>query len=183
MLYQNPIFYKQVLNALSKSNLLQTGLLQGAATIGTFFNVVINDIAELVQAVTGIKCLIYADDLVLWYSASKNNAPEKKESALNCALKLLANWCGNNGIVINITKTEFQAFYLARHSVDMLLRYKNATLEKTNEFTYLGMRFDTKLTWKSHFAKIPERVSNTLHVLKRLAGSVYGCGRSTLIST
>ncbi|VDO01598.1 unnamed protein product, partial [Rodentolepis nana] len=33
------------------------------------------------------------------------------------------------------------------------------------------MTFDTKLTWKSHIAKIAERVPNRLNVLKRLAGS------------
>ncbi|VDO03112.1 unnamed protein product [Rodentolepis nana] len=37
--------------------------------------------------------------------------------------------------------------------------------------------------WKSHIAKIAERVSNRLNVLKRLAGSVWGCARSTLNTT
>ncbi|VDO14829.1 unnamed protein product [Rodentolepis nana] len=45
------------------------------------------------------------------------------------------------------------------------------------------MTFDTKLTWKSHIAKIAERVSNRLNELKRLAGSVWGCARSTLNTT
>ncbi|VDO09805.1 unnamed protein product [Rodentolepis nana] len=45
------------------------------------------------------------------------------------------------------------------------------------------MTFDTKLTWKSHIAKIAERVSNRLNVLKRHAGSVWGCARSTLNTT
>ncbi|VDO01628.1 unnamed protein product [Rodentolepis nana] len=66
-------------NALSKSNLLQTGLPQRAVTSCTLFNVFINDIAELVQTVTGIKCLLYADDHVLWYSAPKKNPQERTE--------------------------------------------------------------------------------------------------------
>ncbi|VDO05967.1 unnamed protein product [Rodentolepis nana] len=46
------------LNALSKSNPLQTGLSQGpqeAVTTCTLFNVLINDIAELVQTVTSMQ--------------------------------------------------------------------------------------------------------------------------------
>ncbi|VDO10935.1 unnamed protein product [Rodentolepis nana] len=129
----------------------------------------------------------YPDSLIngkdLWYSAPKKNAQERTESALNCALKLLANWCDNNGMVINTAKTAFQTFSLARHSINPLLRYKDTTIERTNEFTYLGMTFDTRLTWKSHIAKIAERVSNRLNVLKRLAGSVWGCARSTLNTT
>ncbi|VDN97777.1 unnamed protein product [Rodentolepis nana] len=55
----NLIFYKQAYHQeLSKAAL---------------FNVFIIEIAELVQTVTGIKCLLYADDLVLWYSAPRRN--------------------------------------------------------------------------------------------------------------
>ncbi|VDO11948.1 unnamed protein product, partial [Rodentolepis nana] len=64
-----------------------------------------------------------------------------------------------------------------------LLRYKDTNLEKINEFTFLGTMFDTKLTWKRHIAKIEERVSNRLNELKRLAGCVWGCARSTLNTT
>ncbi|VDO00799.1 unnamed protein product [Rodentolepis nana] len=135
-------------NALSQFNLLQTGLPQGAVTSSTLFNVLFNDIAELVQTVTGIKCLLYADDLVQWYSAPKKNAQERTDSALKGALKLLANWCDNNGMVINTAKNAFQTFSLARHSIKPLQRYKDTSLEIANEFTYLGMTFDIKLTWK-----------------------------------
>ncbi|VDO05652.1 unnamed protein product [Rodentolepis nana] len=117
---------------------------------------------DLVKTVTGIKCLLYADDLVLWYSAY---------------------WCENNGMVITTAKIAFQTFALAYHSIKPLLVYKDTTLVKANEFTYLRMTFDTKLTWKSHIAEIAERVSNRLNVLNRLAGSVWGCARSTLNTT
>uniref|UniRef100_A0A0R3TRA2 ANK_REP_REGION domain-containing protein n=1 Tax=Rodentolepis nana TaxID=102285 RepID=A0A0R3TRA2_RODNA len=154
----------------------------------------------LVQTVTDIKCLLYSDDLILCYSApkknfqknaqkrtespqTKKNAKERTESALRCALKLLANWCDNNGMVIKTAKTAFQTFSLPRHSINTLLRYKDTTPERTNEFTYLEMSFNTKLTWKSHINKIAERVSNRWNVLKRLAGSVWDFARSTLNTT
>ncbi|VDO02738.1 unnamed protein product, partial [Rodentolepis nana] len=76
MLYQNPIFCLQAFHReLSQAALFAF----------------INDIAELVQKVTEIKCLINGDGLVLWYFANKINAQERTESALNCALKLLWN--------------------------------------------------------------------------------------------
>ncbi|VDN99960.1 unnamed protein product [Rodentolepis nana] len=93
---------------LETKNILKS-LPQGAGTSCTLSDVFINDIAELVQTVTGIKCLLYADDLVLWYSAPKKNAKKRTESALNSALKLLANWCDNTA------KTAFQTFSLAHH--------------------------------------------------------------------
>ncbi|VDO01649.1 unnamed protein product [Rodentolepis nana] len=68
MLYQNPIFYKRAFHR----ELSQAAL-----------NAFINAIAELVQTVTDIECLLYADDLVPWYSSPKKNAQERSESALN----------------------------------------------------------------------------------------------------
>ncbi|VDO10598.1 unnamed protein product [Rodentolepis nana] len=140
---------------------------QGAVTTCTLFNVdrelsqaalfsmsssmLIIDIAELVQTVTGVKCLLYADDLVLWYFAyfmqmiwyygipgllyaddlvlwysayftqmiwyygippPRKNAKERTKSALNSALKLLANLCDNNGMVINTAKKSLLIVHL-----------------------------------------------------------------------
>ncbi|VDN97732.1 unnamed protein product [Rodentolepis nana] len=102
---------------------------QEAVTTCTLFNVLINDIAELVQTVTSMQCHSRIDDLVLWYSATEKNAQEMTDSALNSALKLLANWCDNNGMVINTPKTALQTFSLAHQSINPLLRYKDTTLE------------------------------------------------------
>nr|CUU99453.1 hypothetical transcript [Hymenolepis microstoma] len=130
------------------------------------------------------QCLLYADDLVLWHSAPKKNIQKRMEIALTYALKRLANWWYNNGMVINTSKTACQTFLLAHHSINPHLIYKHTPLKQTNESTYLGVTFDTKLTWKNHIAKIAERASNRLNVLKRLAGgSLWGSARSTLNTT
>ncbi|VDO15252.1 unnamed protein product [Rodentolepis nana] len=141
-------------NALSKSNLLQTGLPQGALTSCTLFNVFINDIAELVQTVTGIKCLLYADDLVLWYSASKENAKERTESALNCGLKLLANWCDNNGMVINTAKTAFQTYPTGQEAKPLLsLDYVPDTIAWQNTFTDWEFTLDPRALYVTYRGK------------------------------
>jgi len=40
--------------------------------------------------------------------------------------------------------------------------------------------FDNKLNWKNHVDKFASCVSKCINVLKRLAGSKWGCARSTL---
>nr|CUU98317.1 hypothetical transcript [Hymenolepis microstoma] len=84
---------------------------QGAVTSYFLFNVFNNDIANVVQTVNGVKCSLYADDLVLWYSAPKKNAQKRTEIAPNHALKLLPNWCENNGMVINTSKLHTKHFH------------------------------------------------------------------------
>jgi hypothetical protein len=81
---------------------------------------------------------------------------------------------------INTSKTAFQSFSVAHKSIHPRLRYKGASLSQSNEFTYLGVTFDNKLNWKNHMDKFALRVSERITVLKRLAGSKWGCARSTL---
>ena len=42
------------------------------------------------------------------------------------------------------------------------------------------MTLDKKLHWKNHVDKVTWRVSKSINVLKRLAGSTWGCARSNL---
>nr|CUU98052.1 hypothetical transcript [Hymenolepis microstoma] len=86
-------------------------------------------------------------------------------------------------MAINTSKTAYQTFSLAHHSINPHLTYKDTPLEQINESTYLGVTFDTGLTWKNHIAKIAERASNRPNVLKRLAGGLRGSARPTLNTT
>jgi hypothetical protein len=45
------------------------------------------------------------------------------------------------------------------------------------------VNFDNKLSWKNHVDKVVSRVSKRINFLKRLAGSKWGCPRSTLSFT
>lgn len=81
---------------------------------------------------------------------------------------------------INISKTAFQSFSLAHKTIHPRLRYKGAALSQSNELKYLGVTFDNKLNWKKHMDKVTLRVSKRINVLKRLAGSKWGCAWSTL---
>jgi len=80
---------------------------------------------------------------------------------------------------INTSKTDFQSS-LAHKTIHPRLRYKGTTLSQSNEFKYLDVTFDNKLNWKNHVDKIASRVSKRINVFKRLAGSKWGCVRSTL---
>ncbi|VDO02581.1 unnamed protein product [Rodentolepis nana] len=103
------------LNALSKSNPLQTGLSQGVTSC-TLFNVFINYVAELVQTVTGIKYLLYADDHVPWNSAPKKNAKERTDSAI-----IGVEW-------LSTPRKLHSKPILWPDSINPLLRYKDTTL-------------------------------------------------------
>jgi len=48
-------------------------------------------------------------------------------------------------------------------------------LDQTNEYSYFGMNFDSKLTWKNHISKTYDYACKRLKILKYLAGSKRDC--------
>ena len=72
-----------------KHHILQTGLPQADVTSCNLFNLYIKDLTDELNAIPGIKCLLYADDLVYWTEADKRKAQEKTQQILNKALATL----------------------------------------------------------------------------------------------
>ena len=167
-------------SSFSKNVKLQVGLPQGAVTSCSLFNIYVNDLVKSIKSVEGIHCLLYADDLVLWHETPKRNAEKATEAKLNQALDKIAQWCDDNALQINLAKTAYQSFSLAHTTINPKLKIKEMSISKTDQYTYLGMTLDNKLTWKAHIDKITTRASKRLTILKRLAGSKWGCARSTL---
>jgi hypothetical protein len=108
----------------SKYHILQIGLPEGDLTSCTLFNLYINDLLGELNSIPGIKCLIYADDLVFSTKADKRKAEEKTEQTLSKALARLEEWCERNNMKINTSKTALQSFSLAHKTVHPRLRYK-----------------------------------------------------------
>ena len=132
----------------SRYHILQTGLPQGAVTTCTLFNLYINDLIGELNSIPGIRCLLYADDLVFWTEADKRKADEMTEQTLNKTWAIFEEWCERNNMKINIAKTAFQPFYLVHKKIHPRLSYNGAAPSQSNEFKYLGVTFDNELNWK-----------------------------------
>ena len=170
-------------DATSKFKQLQAGLPQGAVTSCSSINLYINDLVPILTNNKDVHALLYADDLVLWTAAPKAGAKTAIENSLNCALEHLRKWCLENAMTINITKTSCQTFSLCHKQITPNIIYNNTQLQNVSTFKYLGVTFDSKVTWKDHIADITTRTRGRLPVLKRLAGTKWGCATTTLNST
>jgi len=168
-----PLYY-------SKYHILQRRLPQGAVTSCTLFNLYVSDLIGELNSIPGIKCLLYADDLVFWTEVDKRKTEEKTEQTLSTALAVLEERCERNNMKINTSATAFQSFSLPHKTIHPRLRYKRTAFSQSYEFKYLGVTFDNRLNWKNHVDKIASRVSKRINILKRLAGSAWRCARSTL---
>ncbi|GBN22042.1 hypothetical protein AVEN_68609-1 [Araneus ventricosus] len=85
-------------------------------------------------------------------------------------LQVLSDWSDENNMAVNLEKSASQAFSLTHETFRPELQYQNTSTANTDSFTYLGVTFDNKLSWRLHVERLSERVKNRLSILKRLAG-------------
>ena len=95
------VLYK---NVLSEKLNLTTGVPQGSTLGPLLFLVYINDLPDILL---NSKCLLFADDTVLYLG--KNNS-EEVYNEIQQDLDAVNAWCNNNQITLNQAKTEYISF-------------------------------------------------------------------------
>ncbi|GFY63934.1 uncharacterized protein LOC103524116 [Trichonephila inaurata madagascariensis] len=84
---------------------------------------------------------------------------------------------------VNPDKTNFELFTLSTKKHNINLVYNNNAVLRTDCATYLGISLDSRLTWTKHIAKVVEKATSRLSLLKRIAGVKWGSSQSVLNST
>ena len=95
----------------------------------------------------------------------------------------LAMWCAKWRIKLNPEKTKviiFSRFVLARKTEPNLKLY-GETLTVYHQVKFLGVTFDSQLTFKKHFEDILDRCNTRYHRLRLLANKKWGPSPSTQI--
>ena len=159
----------------SSKKSLEEGLPQGSALSCTLFLIYINDLPETIE----INTALFADDLVMWTSGKHFLYMQRQ---LNKALATLSTFCELWKLQINTSKTVYSIFTLSPIHIKTTLQLKvqNNTIQKDDNPSYLGVRLDPKLNFKTHFDDITTKVSKRLNLLKRLASSNWGTNKTTL---
>ena len=114
---------------------------------------------HLLKSVAGVKCLLYADDLVMWTESSKKQAAQHNKHILNLALESLEQWCDKNNMKINLDKTIAVSFSLTHQPLRIDLLYGGHAISEADNFIYLGVTFDRKLSWRAHAENMVDPVS------------------------
>lgn len=89
----------------SRAKLTNIGVPQGSILGPILFLVYINDLPEYI---THSSCILYADDTTIY---SSNTSLESLISYLNADVVKIVNWCRDNMLSINATKSKFVIFH------------------------------------------------------------------------
>jgi len=142
------------------------GVPQGSVLGPLLFILYINDMPNFISHG---QIVLYADDTALFY-ASKSVADINR--ALNADLCNIEKWLDANRLTLNVRKCKSMLFGTIRRlrleTEELNLTLSGTYLEVVACFKYLGVWFDSCLTWSIHINKLCSTVSSRLGVLRRL---------------
>ena len=160
---------------LSKKVCLREGVPQGGVLSPTLFLVYINDILTTLSK--RVSNTLHADDLAI------RNASEHTTTAtyrIQEAISDISKWTLDWGLEINASKTNSTLFSLSTSKEQIKLRLKGEIVPQKDNPTFLGVKLDTRLTWKPQIEKMARSSLQKLALMRKLAGTFWGADSSIL---
>ena len=150
---------------------IKTGVPQGSILGPLLFIIYLNDFSNVCNVFNPI---IYADDTALYATLDAfGTDAEVLQANINCELKTINRWFIINKLSLNKDKTKAMLFHPPqRHVQNISIDIDSTNIEFLTEFNYLGINFDSNLSWKSHIGKISKKISRTIGVMNKLRNYV-----------
>ncbi|GFX36610.1 probable RNA-directed DNA polymerase from transposon X-element [Trichonephila clavipes] len=158
----NRSFRIRINETLSNEHSVSAGCPQGSLLGPLLFNLYINDIPD--YSLTKIN--LYADDTAIHATYKKL---ETISFALNKHLLLLQNFYDKWKISINVEKSTAIIFTKKQSLPPPIIMY-NTQIPWSQEAKYLGIIFDTHLTWKQHIYYVRDKFRKIMFKLYPLIG-------------
>ena len=152
-------------NNTSEQKTVKCGVPQGSILGPLLFLMFINDLPLHIK----VKTDLYADDATV-YEISKSK--QEIERKLQLAIKDLARWCKQNGMIINTEKTKVMLITTRqRRSIineDLNLSLNNIQLLTVSNEKVLGVQIDNNLSWGEHVRKVTKKMSSNIWLLSKV---------------
>ena len=143
---------------------IEIGIPQGSILGPLLFIVFVNDLPDCVMC----KTVMYANDTTLLVRSSD---PSCLRSSLNQNMSRIADWFREKKLTLNLSKTKLMLFgtpYYLGKLENISLVYDGEEIEKVDNLKYLGLIFDSNMTWSHHIDLIASSVSKRCGVIRRV---------------
>ena len=155
----------------------EEGVPQGSILSVTLFSMKINSIVGVISR--GIDCSLYVDDFLICYN-SKSMATIERQ--MQQCLKKIENWALENGFRFSSTKTVCMHFcQLRKFHHDPELKIYGNQIPLVKEYKFLGVVFDSKLSFIPHIKYIKNKGLKALNLLKTVSRMDWGADQEVLL--
>ena len=154
--------------SVSREVVLQAGTPQGSCLSPILFCIHVNDIPF--HDMIGCQPSQFADDIGLFATGRKI---QDIASSMQAALKLIENWCKKWRVKLAPSKTNvvlFSKCYKTHRDRPSLFLF-NEMLSYTEEATFLGVKFNSSLTWEPQIRALVAKALPRLNLIKALSTS------------
>ena len=124
------------------------------------------------QVDPGVECSLYVDDFVIMYRYPTIDAIQRK---LQHTINRLEKWTLENGFTISKNKTVAMHFCPDKKCMDPVLKLDNDPIQFVKEAKFLGLIWDTKLTFEHHIKYLKARCQKSLCRSLVRSKLDYGC--------
>jgi ribonucleases P/MRP protein subunit RPP40 len=136
-----------------------SGVPQGSILGPLLFLLYVNDLPDLFD----VPCLLFADDLKLFYTIKNSNDANK----LNQAILSLSNWCNDWKLSLNLDKC-FSMTICDPRSRKITFTYNilNQNILNVSSFTDLGVTYTSSFSFNLHIQKLIKKAFKMLGFVK-----------------
>ena len=138
------------------------GVPQGSILGPLLFIIYINDIPQIAQFA---KFIMYADDANIFIIGKDIDEVYRK---LEDLLNFLIRWVDNNGLALNLKKTNYIIFSRQNNHAYREVFIAGAKIERKTEARFLGVIVDEKLNWSQHISAIKTKMTRYIGLMYKL---------------
>ena len=168
-------FKIQIGNHLSQEKQLIQGLPQGAVESCDLFKIAINDILKEIPV--DIKGSLYVDDLFIYCEGKHLPSMERR---MQNAINRISKYAEYHGYKFSSNKTNSIIFSRRGTRETPSLKLYNEDIPNKKEIKFLGVIFDSRLTWTSQVKKLKKECQSPLTLLRHVAHLEWGADKKTL---
>lgn len=143
------------------------GVPQGSVIGPLLFNILINDISQVVDKA---EIILYADDTAIYYA---HKDPKMIQETLENQCNIIYEWLGDNNLYLNLNKgkTEFVLFGTPQRlskAEKIEISINESVVHQSCQYTYLGVTLDHHLNLHEHLTTVFKKATSRLKLLQRI---------------